>query len=61
MFKAGAHHPIVAEFDARMTNTAMQYGFSPKRWQMAIDAMLIKKERVTLVDKMRTIILFMAD
>jgi hypothetical protein len=30
VFKAGARHSIIAEFDARMTNSAMQSGFSPK-------------------------------
>jgi hypothetical protein len=43
VFKAGAHNPIIAEFDARMTNTAMQSGLFPKQWQLVIDVMLIKK------------------
>jgi hypothetical protein len=61
VFKAGARPPIIAEFDARMTNVAMQSGCSPKRWKMVIDEMLIKKEGVTLVETLRMIILFMVD
>jgi hypothetical protein len=60
-FKVGAHHPIIAEFDAIVTNAAMQSWFSPKRWQMEIDAMLIKEEGVTLIENLRIIIMFMVD
>jgi hypothetical protein len=61
VFKVGGHHPLIAEFDYRMTNAAMQIGFSPKLCQMTIDVMLTKKEGVALVEKLRTMILFMAD
>jgi hypothetical protein len=61
VFKAGAHHPIIEEFNARMTTAAMQSGLPPKQWQMEINAMLIKKEGITLLETLRTIILFTAD
>jgi hypothetical protein len=52
VFKVVSHNKIITKFDARMTNAAMQSSFPPKRWRMAIAAMLTKKEGVTLVDKL---------
>jgi UDP-galactopyranose mutase len=60
-FEAGVHHPVIVEFEARMTNETMQSGYSPKQWQMVTDAMLIKKEGITMVETVRMTIRFMAD
>jgi hypothetical protein len=39
----------------------MKTGCSPLRWRVAIYALLLKKAGVTLVEKLRTIVLFQGD
>jgi hypothetical protein len=36
-FKAGAHDPIIAEFEATMSHIPYATGYSPKRWQHVVD------------------------
>jgi hypothetical protein len=49
------------ELDALLTDIPLQTGYSPLRWRVAIDALLLKKSGVTLVEKLRTIFLFQGD
>ena len=59
--KAHASDQELAEMDVDMINIPMATGYAPIRWTKACDAMLLKKEGVTRVDKLRTIVLFEAD
>jgi hypothetical protein len=47
--------------DALITDIPLQTGYSPLRWRVAIDALILKKSGVTLVEKLRTIVLFQGD
>ena len=58
---AGAQSDLIAEFDATMTNIPLISGYSPERWRQAIDAILLKKQGLYLVEKLRTIVLFEPD
>jgi hypothetical protein len=49
------HH---AEVGALLMNILMQSGYSPARWYNAVDALLPKKSGGTLIEKLRTIIIF---
>jgi hypothetical protein len=50
--KAGAHNYIKAELDALLTDIPMKMGYSPNRWRLSIDALLLRKSDVTLVEKL---------
>lgn len=56
-FKAGCTNDIIANFEATMANIPLLSGYSPKRWQKAVDCMLLKKDGNYNVDKLRTIVL----
>ena len=58
---ASAQSDLIAEFDATMTNIPLISGYSPSRWRQAIDAVLLKKQGLYLVEKLRTIVLFEPD
>jgi hypothetical protein len=47
--------------DALLTDIPLQTGYSPLRWRVAIDALLLKKYGVTLIEKLRIIVLFQGD
>jgi hypothetical protein len=49
------------ELDALLTDIPLQTGYYPLRWRVDIDALLLKKAGVTLVEKLRTIIFFQGD
>jgi hypothetical protein len=57
-WKAGSLSGTMMELDALLTDIPLQTGYSPIRWRVAIDALLLKKSGVTLVEKLRTIFLF---
>jgi hypothetical protein len=57
-WKAGAHIDIISEVDTPLTNILMQSGYSPALWRMVVDALLLKKSGVTLIEKLWTIVLF---
>jgi hypothetical protein len=59
-WKAGSFSETITELDALLTEIPLQNGYSPLRWRVAIDALLLKKAIVTLVEKLRTI-LFQGD
>ena len=59
--RAGATDDEVAAFEASMNSIPMMTGYSPTRWKKGIDAMLLKKQGVFQVDKLRTILLYEAD
>jgi hypothetical protein len=56
-WKAGSFSETITELDAMLTDIPLQTGYYPLRWRVAIDALLLKKAGVTLVDKLRTIFL----
>jgi hypothetical protein len=49
------------ELDALLKDIPLQTAYSPLRWHVAIDVLLLKKAGVTLVEKLRTIVLFQGD
>jgi hypothetical protein len=61
VWKAVAFSDLISELDAILTDIPLQTGYPPKRWRQAVDAMLKEKEGVTLIDFVRTIVLFHAD
>jgi hypothetical protein len=61
IWKAGSFSETITKLDTLLTYISMQTGYSPLRWRVAIDALLLKKAGVTLVDKLRTIFLFQGD
>jgi hypothetical protein len=60
-WKAGSFSETITELDALLTDIPLQTGYSPLRWCVAIDALLLKKAGVTLVKKLRTSVLFQGD
>jgi hypothetical protein len=60
-WKAGYFSDTVTELDALLTDTPMQTGYSTLRWSVAINALLLNKSGVTLVEKMSTIVLLRVD
>jgi hypothetical protein len=61
MLKAGARNDAIAEFECIMTQIPLFSGYSPKRWRLCIDVMILNKAGLTQVDLLRTIVLFHAD
>jgi hypothetical protein len=57
-WKAESCSETITELDALLTDTPFKTGYSPLRWCVAINALLMKKAGVTLVEKLRTIVLF---
>jgi hypothetical protein len=55
------HNPSFATVHAIMCELPLQYGFAPTRWQMSINAMLVKSSGSLRVDKLRIIHLLEAD
>jgi hypothetical protein len=60
-WKSGSFSEIITEPDALLTDIPLQTGYSLLIWCVAIDALLLKKYGVTLVEKLRTIVLFQGD
>jgi hypothetical protein len=60
-WKAGSFSEIIMELGALLTDIPLQTGYSPLRWWVAIDALLLKKIGVRLVEKLRSIVLFQGD
>jgi hypothetical protein len=48
----------IMELDALLTDIPLQTEYSPLRWRVAIDTLLLEKSEVKLVEKLRTILLF---
>lgn len=60
VLKAGSYITLISILDATLAEIPMLSGYSPKRWQKAIDAVLLKKPGVFLAHKLCTIISFEA-
>jgi hypothetical protein len=60
-WEAGSFSETITELDALLTDIPLQTGYSPLRWCVAIYALLLKKSGLTLVKKLRTIVLFQGD
>jgi hypothetical protein len=48
--KAKSFSETIMELDALLTDIPLQTGYSPLRWRVAIDALILKKSGVTLVE-----------
>jgi hypothetical protein len=57
-WKSGAHGDVIAEVDALLMNILMQSRYSPARWHTVVDALLLKKAGVALIEKLQTSVLF---
>jgi hypothetical protein len=60
-WKEGSFSDTITELDALLADIPLQTGYSPLRWRVAIDALLLKKAGITLVEKLRKIVLFQGD
>jgi hypothetical protein len=57
-YKAGVHHTTIANLLYQRSILPMITGYSPKRHKKGTDVMLLKKENVFDVERLRTIVLF---
>jgi hypothetical protein len=60
-WKAGSFSEIITELDALLIDNPLKTGYSPLRWCTTIDALLLEKSGVALVEKLRTIVIFEGD
>ena len=60
-FKAATRHNLNLLLHYALAEIPFRSGYSPSRWKQASDLMILKKEGVTDVDKLRTIVLYEAD
>ena len=60
-FKASAAHDRLGWFNFLMALLPYSCGYVPSRWQQGTDVMLLKKEELFLLSKLRTIVLYEAD
>lgn len=57
-YKTGIQHPGIAKLLYQRSQIPMRTGYVPLRHRQGTDVMLLKKEQVYEVDKLRTIVLF---
>ena len=55
------HSRVLADIYARMWSMPLQHGFSPRRWQRCVDAILEKIPGRPMLEKLRIIMLYEAD
>lgn len=60
-WKAGVQDYDIATAEWQLTMIPAKYGFSPSIWPTATDVMILKKEGILDIDKLRTIVLYEAD
>ena len=60
-FKIEATHDMISWANYVMSNIPRQTGFVPNRWKKGTDIMLLKKEGLFNLEKLRTIVLFESD
>jgi hypothetical protein len=60
-WKAGVLHEQIATAEWLLTTLPAKYAFSPSIWQKATDVMILKKEGILDIEKLRTIVLYEAD
>lgn len=60
-FKAEAEHDMLAWSNYVMAGIPRVTGITPDRWKRGTDVMLLKKEGLFLLEKLRTIVLFESD
>ena len=59
--KACGQNPFLAQFEALMCSIPYQTGYSPHRYKLSVNAMLLKKQNKLEADQLRTILLLEAD
>ena len=60
-FKAACKKEKVISLHYQLAEIPFQSGYSPKRWKNATNVMILKKEGLYDVDRLRTIVLYEAD
>ena len=60
-YKACATHDMLAWATFVMAGLPRSIGFIPERWRRCTDVMLLKKEGMFMLDKLRTIVLYESD
>jgi hypothetical protein len=59
--KAGTFSPVISQIEWQLTKIPLQSGYSPSRWRRFMDVMILKKSGITLLDSLRTVVLFSID
>lgn len=60
-YKAAAEHDDLMELHYRMAEIPFRTGYVPDRWKKANNVMILKKEGVSDLDRLRTLVLFESD
>ena len=60
-FKAATHHNLNLLLHYALAEISFRSGYTLNRWKYATDVMILKKEGITDVDKLLTIVLMEAD
>ena len=60
-FKASTFHSTNLLFHYALAEIPFRSGYTPSRWKSATNVMILKKEGITDIDRLRTIVLFEAD
>jgi len=58
---AGTFSPVISQIEWQLTKIPLQSGYSPSRWRHFMDVMILKKSGITLLDSLRTVVLFSID
>jgi hypothetical protein len=59
--KAGASSDMIAELECKLTNIPIKSRYVPSRWKKCTDIMILKKSGNTMLNALRTIVLFPVD
>ena len=60
-YKAATSNTDIMNIHYNMAKMPIRSGYSPMRWQSETNVMILKKEQVNRLDKMRTLVLFESD
>ena len=60
-FKAATEHKTNILLHYALAEIPFRSGYTPERWKQATNVMILKKEGITDIDRLRTIVLFEAD
>ena len=60
-FRAATEHDDIMDLHYRMAEIPFRTGYVPKRWKKANNVMILKKEGVSDLDRLRTLVLFESD
>ena len=60
-FKASTEHKLNLLLHYALAEIPFRSGYTPERWKQATNVMILKKEGITDIDRLRTIVLFESD